>query len=180
MIRGTLVNLRAREQADAENVARWASDEELQRLMGDRYQQSRAATEEFLRSYVAKPLSFHDPRFAIETKDGRHIGALRLFRMSAEDRRARLAILIGEPENQSRGYGSDALRTLMRFVFDEMNLNRLDLDVFAFNQRAIAAYRKLGFVEEGRRRGAQYALGVQNDVIVMSVLRDEWLQARDA
>lgn len=180
MIEGTLVNLRARELTDAENTARWSGDEELQRLMGNRYQESLAATEVFVRSYVAKQLSFGDPRFAIETKDGRHIGGMRLFNTSAEDRRGRLAILIAEPEYQSRGYGSDAMRTLMRFVFEEMNLNRLDLDVFAFNTRAIATYQKLGFVEEGRRRGAQYARGVQHDVISMSVLRDEWLQAQHA
>ncbi|MDP9237017.1 MAG: GNAT family N-acetyltransferase [Chloroflexota bacterium] len=180
MIEGTLVNLRARELGDAPASTRWASDEELLRLMGDRYQQSFAATEASVRSYVAKPLSFDEPRFAIETKDGRHIGGMRLFNMSAEDRRARLAILIGEPEYQSRGYGSDALRTFMHFVFEEMNLNRLDLDVFAFNARALATYRKLGFVDEGRRRGAQYSRGAYHDVIIMSMLRDEWLQARDA
>jgi RimJ/RimL family protein N-acetyltransferase len=174
MIKGTLVNLRARELTDIEQSARWAGDEELQRLMGDRYPQSRAATEASMRSYVSRPLSFDDPRFGIETRDGVHIGGLRLMDVSAEDRRARLAIIIGEAPYQSRGYGSDALRTLMSFVFGDMNLNRLDLDVFGFNARALAAYRKCGFVEEGRRRGAQYTRGAHHDVIIMSILRDEW------
>lgn len=180
MIEGTLIKLRAREMADVERSARWADDEELQRLMGDRYPQSLAATEALTRSYVSKPLSFDQPRFAIETRDGVHIGGLRLFDVSPEDRRARLAIIIGEAPYQSRGYGSDALRTLMSFVFGEMNLNRLDLDVFGFNTRALAAYRKCGFIEEGRRRRAQYTRGAYHDVIIMSILRDEWAVLQEA
>ena len=73
-----------------------------------------------------------------------------------------------------RGYGTDALMTLLRFAFEEMNLNRVSLDVYDFNTRGIAAYLKCGFAEEGRRRHARYQDGAHHDVIAMSILRDEW------
>ena len=86
--------------------------------------------------------------------------------------------MIGEKECWGRGYGTDALRTLVRFGFEEMNLNRIALDVYDFNERAIASYLKTGFAEEGRRRKDIYRDGRYVDVVMMSVLRAEWEAAR--
>lgn len=83
------------------------------------------------------------------------------------------AIVIG-PGHTSRGYGTDALRTLLRYAFDEMGLHRLGLEVFSFNTRAIATYRKLGFREEGRRRESIFRAGHFHDEIMMGLLEPEW------
>jgi len=175
VIEGTLVNLRAREVADAGRNARWWADAEILSFMGDRYQRSSANSEAFTRTQSETPMSFeHGCAFAIDTKDGVHIGGMRLFDISPEERSASLAIMIGERAYWSKGYGNDALRTLLRFAFDAMNLRRIELTVFDYNPRAIAAYRKCGFVEEVRWRQGHYARGAFHDVLVMSVLRDEW------
>ncbi len=81
--------------------------------------------------------------------------------------------MIGEKDCWSKGYGTDAVRTLVRFAFEEMNLNRVMLHAYAFNERAVAAYGKAGFVEEGRMRQFHYAEGVYHDAIVMGVVRGE-------
>ena len=94
--------------------------------------------------------------------------------MSAEQRKARLGVMIGEKQYWSSGYGTDAMRAFLRFVFDEMNLHRVDLTVDADNQRAIACYRKCGFIEEVRLRQALYARGAHRDQLVMGILRDEF------
>jgi RimJ/RimL family protein N-acetyltransferase len=174
MIEGTLVNLRAPEITDLERNARWVNDREVTQYLSMRYEMSLAAEEGWMREAVSKPLAYDRVFFAIDTKEGQHIGNTNLFEVKPEDRKAKLGIMIGEKDYWSRGYGSDALTTLLRFGFDEMNLNRVELDVFAFNERGIAAYRKCGFVEEGRRRQAQFTAGEYHDVFVMSVLRDEW------
>ncbi|HYM16736.1 MAG TPA: GNAT family protein [Dehalococcoidia bacterium] len=179
MIEGTLVNLRPRELADVERNARWWADPDIKWLTGDRYDWSRAAAEASMREIAGKPVALDHVWLAIETKDGVHIGNCRLFAVSAEDRSAKLGISIGEEVYRSHGYGSDAVRTLVRFAFAEMNLNRVELDVFDYNDRAIACYRKCGFVEEGRRRQARYARGVYHDTVVMAVLRDGWRAADD-
>ena len=173
MIEGRLVHLRAREVTDIDDNARWSSDRELLELFGDRYERSHAASADATRLWASAPLSSDDPRFAVETKGGAHIGNTRLYEVTPEHGSARFAIMIGERAYWDRGYGSDAVLTLVRFAFDEMNLRRIDLETYAFNTRAIAAYHKCGFVEEGRRRQACYARGARHDVVMMSVLRGE-------
>ena len=174
MIEGKLVNLRAPEMADLERNATWVNDREVTRFLAFRYQMSLAAEEAWLRELASKQTSYERVFFAIETKDGVHIGNTNLFDVKPEDRKAKLGIMIGDKSYWSKGYGSDALLTLLGFAFDEMNLNRVELDVFDFNERAIAAYRKCGFVEEGRRRQALYKAGAYHDVVVMAALRDGW------
>jgi RimJ/RimL family protein N-acetyltransferase len=180
MLEGALVNLRAQEATDAERLHRWINDRQVTLYLGARYQASLAFEEGFMAQRAGTPHSFAAANFAIETKDGVHIGNIGLRDASPEDRGAWLGMLIGEKEYWSRGYGSDALRTLLRFAFGEMNLHRVDLDVYDFNTRGIAAYRKCGFVEEGRRRHARYQDGTYHDVVKMSVLRDEWAAGGDA
>ena len=174
MIEGKLVNLRAPEMTDLERNATWVNDREVTRFLAFRYQMSLAAEEAWLREMASKPISYERVFFAIETKDGVHIGNTNLFDVKPEDRKAKLGIMIGDKSYWSKGYGSDALLALLGFAFEEMNLNRVELDVFDFNERAIASYRKCGFMEEGRRRQALYKGGDYHDVIVMGVLRDEW------
>jgi RimJ/RimL family protein N-acetyltransferase len=94
--------------------------------------------------------------------------------MSAEQRKARLGVVIGEKAYWSKGYGTDTILTFLRFAFDEMNFHRIDLTVDADNARAIACYRTCGFVEEVRMRQARFLGGEYGDGFVMSILRDEF------
>ena len=173
MIEGTLINLRAFELTDVDRMTRWVNDPETTRTLAVRYPWSHATEENWLKNRTSQPLTFADLGFAIETKDGAHIGNCGLHKGSPENRSAELGIFIGESEYRSKGYGTDAARTLVRFAFDEMNLHRVELHVFDFNERAIASYRKCGFIEEARLRQARYQDGVYHDVLIMAVLRDE-------
>ncbi len=67
------------------------------------------------------------------------------------------------------------MRLLLKHGFDTLNLNRIYLRVFSNNVRAIRCYEKAGFVQEGRFRQAHYQDGEYWDVLVMSVLRSEWV-----
>jgi len=174
MLEGRLVKLRSQEMSDAERKHRWVNDREVTATLGNRYEWSLAAEEEFLRSRVSKAPSFADQSFAIETKDGRHIGSIGLHRIAPENRNGELGITIGEKDCWSRGYGTDAIVTLLRFAFGEMNLHRVELHVYADNARGIACYRKCGFVEEVRQRQFRYRAGRWIDGLVMGVLKREF------
>jgi RimJ/RimL family protein N-acetyltransferase len=174
MLEGALVNLRAPEMDDLDRNTRWINDREVTRYLILRYEMSRLAEEGWLRDLVSKPQAYDRPFFAIETKEGHHIGNINLAKAVPEEQKCELGIMIGEKTYWSQGYGTDALRTLIRFAFDEMNMNRVELGVYDFNERGQAAYRKAGFVEEGRRREALYTEAAYHDIVVMSVLRDEW------
>lgn len=174
MIEGKLVNLRAQDGGDLERVYTWINDREATQHLAVRYPASRLAEEEWLRNRTAAPVAFDNVHFAIETKGGVHIGNTGFHVVAPENRKARLGIMIGDKDYWSKGYGTDAMLTLLRFGFDQMNLHRIDLEVMADNARAQACYRKCGFVEEGRLRHARYQQGRYIDQLVMGILRDEF------
>ena len=104
------------------------------------------------------------------------IGACSLGQLHGDTRSGRLGIWIGKP-NWGRGFGTDAVRVLCRFGFRELNLQRIGLGVYETNPRAIRAYRKVGFVEEGRRRRDHFIDGRYVDLILMGLLADELIEA---
>ena len=174
MIEGKLVRLRALEPADVERAYTWVNDREVTAYLMLRYPMSRAQEEKYLSEASSEGSSFPDVRLAIETKDGVHIGMCGLHRARPEDRGAELGIMIGDKSFWSNGYGTDTMQTLVRFAFEQMNLHKVALGVFEFNERAQACYRKCGFVEEGRFREEYFQDGRYWDVIRMSILRGEW------
>jgi len=117
------------------------------------------------------------PEFAILSRTGQVIGAVRLWRVSEGNRSAMLTIFIGDPRFWGRGYGTEALRLVLKHAFGPMGLHRVELHVFDFNTRAIRCYEKVGFVHEGARRQALVRHGRYHDILVMGVLdRDFFLR----
>ena len=174
MLEGKLVRLRPLELTDLEREYRWFNDQDvIGNLSAFRYPVSMAYEERWLRE--RPPIDFaNGMMLAIETRDGVHIGNTGLYDVRAEDSKAGLAIAIGEKDCWSNGYGSDAIVTLLRFAFYEMNLHRVWLTVLEYNERAIACYRKCGFQEEARLRQDIYRHGRYWDFIEMGILRDEF------
>ncbi len=173
MLEGKITNLRPLDISDLERVYKWINDREVTRYLAARYPLSRKDEMNWLEN--SPPNSFSEGvRLAIETKDGQHIGGINLHRLNPEDRKAGLGIMIGEKDHWSNGYGTDAVLTLLKLAFDEMNLHRVWLQAFPDNERAIACYLKCGFREEGRLRQEVFQDGRYYDVIVMGVLKDEF------
>jgi RimJ/RimL family protein N-acetyltransferase len=173
MLEGKLVRLRPLEPEDLEHAYTWMNDPEVTYFLGMRYPISRVEEDRWLREASANNFA-SGVRLAIETKEGVLIGSIDLRNTSPEDRRAGLGIVIGEPEYWSKGYGADAIMTVLRFAFHQMNLNRVFLEAFESNERALACYRKSGFREEGRLRQDRFKHGRYWDTIVMGVLREEF------
>lgn len=112
--------------------------------------------------------------FAIETKDdGTYLGGCGVHAIDAKNRVATVGIFLGK-EHLEQGYGTDALRVLVDFCFNEVNLNKVRLNVFSFNKRAIRCYEKVGFKREGVLRQEIYRGGEYHDTLVMGILRGEW------
>lgn len=111
--------------------------------------------------------------FVIEV-DGQVIGHCGLHNFNQTDRTAELGITIGLKEEWSRGYGRDAVRTLVEYAFRYRNLRKVWLRVWANNERAIRSYRAVGFTEEGRQREQVWSAGRYVDLVLMGVLAREW------
>jgi RimJ/RimL family protein N-acetyltransferase len=91
-----------------------------------------------------------------------------------KDRNAEIGIMIGEKEFWGKGYGTDTMTLFTEYLFTTLNMNRVELSTFDFNIRAQKCYRKVGFVEEGKKRQDKYQDGKYHDVVIMGILRDEW------
>jgi len=149
----------------------WMNDPEVTEHLTARY--PLAASDEFWLA-GSGPITFSLVRLAIETKDGEHIGGINLHQIDAENRNAGLGIIIGATASWDRGYGGDAIVTLLRFAFEEMNLHRVWLTVLATHERGIACYRRCGFREEARLRRHVFRHGRYLDFVTMGLLRDEF------
>lgn len=110
-------------------------------------------------------------------QDDRAVGSIDLHEVDRRNGSASLGIAIGEESDRGRGYGTDALIALVSFGFDQLRLERIELDVYDYNDRARAVYERVGFVHEGTMRRAMYRDGAFHDVHRMAVLRDEWAAA---
>jgi RimJ/RimL family protein N-acetyltransferase len=102
------------------------------------------------------------------------IGNCGAHRLDWKNRSAVFGIVIGDKNYWNKGYGTDATRTLLRFAFEQLGLNRVELEVYDFNPRAIRAYEKAGFRRDGVRRQALYRDGAFHDTYLMGILREDW------
>jgi RimJ/RimL family protein N-acetyltransferase len=109
----------------------------------------------------------------VVTVDGSPVGRSTLFHLDPLARHAEVGIAL-LAEARGHGYGTAALRLIVDFGFTRLNLRRLHLAVLASNTGAISAYRKVGFVEEGRHREHAWVRGQYQDEVTMGLLRSEW------
>lgn len=171
MIAGENVILRAFEREDAERCFRWMNDPNIVRTLKSRYPIAFQNEIEWL----DRAMNEHggERHFAIERKEDRaHIGNASIHDIDWVSRVASFGLFIGEPGAWNRGFGSDAIATLVRFAFEEMNLRKLRINVFDYNDRAKHVLESHGFVQEGRLRGEFFREGSYHDIVILSVFRD--------
>lgn len=170
ILRGASVVLRPLATGDLRRCVRWFSDPQVTQFLGRAAPVTLAEEERWYHDYVRRG---DEQIFAIEI-DGRHVGNLGLHKVDRVHRKADLGIVIGETSYWSRGFGTDALRTALRYGFDQLGLNKISLDVLEGNGRAIRSYEKCGFVREGIHREDVYKDGRFLNVIRMSILAREF------
>jgi RimJ/RimL family protein N-acetyltransferase len=129
--------------------------------------------------FEARPRERDSVVFAILALPDRNlIGNCALNKIDLKNRTGMFGIFIGDKDYRNRGYGTDATITLLRYAFEQLGLNRVELEVYAFNPRAIRAYEKAGFRRDGVRRQALYRNGAFHDIHMMGILREEWQDPR--
>lgn len=178
MIYGERVRLRAIERSDIPTFVRWFNDPEVRRYLLAYAPMSIAQEERWFEDMLQRQQRREEFVFVVEARVGDEwapIGNVGLHRINWKDRCATFGIVLGEKAYWDQGYGTDATRTILRFAFEELNLNRVGLEVLAENARAQRCYEKAGFCYEGTRRQAAFFEGAYHDSLIMSVLREEFL-----
>lgn len=106
--------------------------------------------------------------------DEKPIGTIALMNVDMRNRHAELAIVIGEKDYWSKGYGTQMMDKLLEMGFEGLNLERLYLHVFGFNERAVNLYKKFNFKHEGTLRNMLYRHGQYHDVLAFGLMKSEW------
>ncbi len=116
-----------------------------------------------------------DDSFAVHWEgEDEPVGVVSLANISHANSSADLSVIVGDEKNRDQGLGTEAIRILLGYAFEDLGLNRVALSVFEFNGTAIHAYEKLGFKREGLLRQALWRNGCFHDAILMSILTQDW------
>jgi RimJ/RimL family protein N-acetyltransferase len=168
--RGAKVVLRQKRASDAAADYAWRRDPELARF--DAARPFSASFDDF-RALHEEELAYPSPSrrsLAIEDHAARHIGNVMYYNIDYAHGEAELGITIGVRECWGQGYGTDAVRALVRHLFTKTALRRVYLKTLDWNERARRCFGKVGFVVYGTIRRGGY------DFTLMEVRR-EWLEA---
>ncbi|HHV81053.1 MAG TPA: GNAT family protein [bacterium] len=170
---GDKIYFRGLELDDLDKLVSWINDPEVTLFLTmGRIPLNSIREEEWVRNLYKNQ---NDIVMGIVLKDGDQlIGDIGLHKIDWVSREGTLGIMIGEKEYQNKGYGTEAVLLMLNYAFEVLNLNRIELTVFEFNKRAIRCYEKGGFTLEGRLREKIYKDGMYRDVLIMSILKDEW------
>jgi RimJ/RimL family protein N-acetyltransferase len=178
MLKGQKTLLRAITKDDIECLWEFNNDVEVELAGGGDppIPQSLARLQAEYESDIAKG-GRDGTRFAIEA-DEKCIGQCALFNFNETAQTCELGITIGDKAYWGRGYGRDAVQSLLDYAFRLRNIRRVHLSVNGNNQRAIKAYISCGFIEEGCLRAHVWNNGEYIDLVMMGILREEWLKAK--
>lgn len=166
------IYLRPFESTDVDIYFPGLFDAEMRRLTGTQNSFTRTQVERYIEN-AAQDDSRLMLLIALQEND-QIIGEIALMDMHTKNLSAHIRIAIDHIEHQGKGYGSEALLLMLNYGFGICNLHRIELEVYAFNQRAIRTYEKLGFQREGVRREALYYNHQYHDAIQMSMLENEF------
>lgn len=172
---GEKVRLREYKKADIACAQKYINDSEVKNLLhpGIPYLYTFEDEEKWFNTLSATKDVYS---FAIETiEDNKYIGGCGINNINWKNSVSEVGIFIGDKDYWGKGYGTDAMKILIKFIFNQMNINKIKLKVFSFNERAIKSYEKCGFKKEGILRQEIFRNGKYHDEIIMGILKSEYV-----
>lgn len=178
-----MIKLAAGRSEDFEHILSWNEDRGAEFLLqwagpGFQYPLTREQLHRALDAAIAGTTQEHRLYRIIATNpagEEQTVGVVELARIDPANRSARVShFLLGEPSVRGRGIGTEALRLLLAVCFDELDLHRVSLSVFDFNEGAIRCYEKAGFRKEGLLRDARRVGARYWSLYEMSILSHEY------
>lgn len=172
---GQRIYFRALERDDAQTLVGWFNDPQNWVTLDRSLPMNVARETEFIDNLYKTPSDV--VLGIVRAADDELVGVTGLQHIDPTSRRALFGIVIGRAY-QGQGFGSEAVQLMARYAFNELNLNRIHLTVYAFNQRGIRAYERAGFVREGCARQAKWRNGAFHDELHYGLLREDY-EARE-
>jgi len=174
MMKGRSVYIRPIKEEDMESIYQSCQDEEFLYMTGTR---KSFTLESIINSYKQFREDPTRSDFAIcFLHNHRVIGDLAILDIDHDNQKAGFRISLHDKNMTNKGYGTEATKLAQTYTFEELNLNRLELEVFSHNIRGIKAYEKAGFKIEGVLRQSLFMKNTYSDEILMGMLRDEYFR----
>jgi RimJ/RimL family protein N-acetyltransferase len=171
------VQLRELTLDDVEDRYQWCLDKEVTRHlnMPEKYPPfSREETQNWIKMCMNRTNGYEQK--AILTEKGKHIGWIDLKNIDKLNKHAELGIAIGDKNYWGKGYGLSAMKEMLAWGFNELELNKIWLRVEIDNEKAIKSYKRIGYVDEGILRQDRLRNGEFVDRLRMSILKNEFFR----
>ncbi|WP_348626907.1 GNAT family N-acetyltransferase [Rhizobium leguminosarum] len=168
---GRNIELRPASSADLDARLSLGNHADIIEMFGVSRSDVRPLTREGASQWLQKLIG--NPTAWVIDVHGRLVGEIRLDNLDLHDRRATMAVGIFDPQLLGKGLGSASIRLVLEHAFTHLQLHRIGIRVLAYNTRAIRAYEKCGFVQEGREREAAFVNDVWHDDVMMGLLETE-------
>lgn len=171
ILRGERIMLRPVEISDIDRLLK-INDEEVRQYLLSVFPLNKLKEEEWVKNLYTNQ---RDIVFAIVPMEmDQLIGTTGLHGIDWVNRCAEFGIAITDKNYWNLGLGTEATKLTLKYAFEYLNLHRVQLRVYEYNQRAIHVYEKCGFVREGILRKARYLKGAYHDIVVMGILAEEY------
>ncbi|WP_163254290.1 GNAT family N-acetyltransferase [Bacillus tropicus] len=159
-------------QLDAPIILESTMDDEIRYMIGTKSTFSLEQIKTHI-DHINNDSSRYDFAICLTSTD-EMIGELSILDIDEENKRAGFRISMLSIAVTGQGYGTEAIKIILRFVFEQLSLNRLQLEVFSHNLRGIKAYEKVGFVKEGTLRQSLFYNDAYSDEIIMAILKSDY------
>jgi len=164
------VTMRRARADDADFLVDLTNDEGVRPFLGPHTAVDRESVLGEIEQSEREPAVFG--RFVIEV-DGERAGSLGFHVVSERSRIARLERLAVDPRFRGRRVADEAARLAQRLLLEELDYHRLELEIYAFNERACAHAERSGFVREGVKRNAYLKDGEWVSTVIFSRLQED-------
>ena len=173
IIPGEKVSLRPMKPKEVELIYKWANNPDVMPYWYGKRKSLKQIKDDWRPHYFSDRNPYSGRCFVI-VADNKPIGMINYNKIDRENKSADIDIIIGQKENWDKGYGTDALKTFINYLFRKFKLNRIWLGTYVFNLRAVSAYKKAGFKKEGILREDALINGKFIDSFIFSILRKEF------
>lgn len=167
---GKTIILREPRLTDAEFFARWYNEPDVMAKCG--FTKKTSIEEE--RALILNQREDRDWYTATD-KHGKIIGETGLLRMFPDWFCTDLSIIIPDPQDQGKGYGTEMISLMFDLAFNKYNFNRISIGVVGFNASALKFYEKVGFKQEGIQEQGYFYNNEFSDFVMMRILKNEYL-----
>ncbi|MDX1994440.1 MAG: GNAT family protein [bacterium] len=173
---GRLIRLRAVEPSDYDFYVGWIDSQSERQSYFIDFPQSSVNTREWVENEARRKPQNDEVRFHIETLDGQSVGTINTHSTNPRWGTFMYGVAV-QRQHQGKGYGAEAVEIVLRYFFKERRYQKVNAEVYAFNEGSIRFHERLGFTLEGRMRRMVYTDGAFHDILLYGMTVEEF-QAR--